>query len=169
MIGVSARSSSRMVHFAAFALAVFPAAALHAQAFFGFDGCAAFATVFDMNGRIVDQQTSGYQGFSGNVGPTVCGTMANAMAGGGTASANVIGGLGSLGASAGAAPGPGSASASAGARFFDVVTATNPSVPFGTLLPVTVSLALAGTLSSLTGSQGDGVLDLEYVNPVLGD
>src|SRR5277367_6477884 len=110
----------------AFALAVFPATALQAQAFFGFDDCAAFATVWDVHGAIVDQQVSGYQGFAGNVGPTVCGTMAAAMAGGGTAAGTVIGGTGSLGVSAGAAPGPGSASGSAGARFFEVVTATKP-------------------------------------------
>jgi len=100
---------------------------------------------------------------------TACGTMAAAMSGGGSASGTVLGGIGSLGASAGAAPGPGTASGSAGARFFEVVTATKPGVPFGTLLPVTVSLTLAGTLSSLTGSQADGVLDVDYVNPDLGD
>ncbi len=153
----------------AFALAVLPATALHAQAFFGFDGCAAFATVFDTGGTVVAQQTSGYQGVTGNTGATACGTMAAAMSGGGSASGTVIGGIGSLGVSAGAAPGPGSASGSAGARFFEIVTATKPGVPAGTLIPVTVSLTLAGTLSSLTGSQGNGVLDLDYVNPLLGD
>jgi MYXO-CTERM domain-containing protein len=153
----------------AFALAIFPATALHAQAFFGFNGCSAFATVFDARGTVVAQQVSGYQGVSGTTGATVCGTMANAMAGGGSASGTVIGGLGSLGVSAGAAPGPGSASGSAGATFFEVVTATKPGVPAGTLIPVTVSLTLAGTLSSLTGSQGNGVLDLDYVNPTFGD
>ena len=154
---------------AAFALAVLPATALRAQGFFGFDGCAAFATVWDVHGTVVDQQISGYQGVSGNTGATVCGTMAAAMGGGGSAAGTVIGGIGSLGASASGSPGSGSASGSAGARFFEIVTVTKPGVPFGTMLPLPVSLTLAGTISSLTGSQGNGVLDLDYVDPTLGD
>lgn len=164
-----ARSRSKIVRLAGLALAVFPVA-LHAQPpFSGFNSCAAFATVWDAGGHIVDQQIGGYQGVSTTTGPTVCGTMASAMSGGGTASATVLGGVGSLGVSAGAAPGPGSASASAGARYFEVVTATKPGVPAGTLLPVLVTLNLTGTISSTAGNQGDGVLDLEYVDPTFGD